>query len=328
MDKLLPRNGITLNSHKHPPYHLRLNKAIDRLLFMDIIKAFGICYNIQKQNYQYIGFGGPYLEDFKLLSSIFPKMKLTSVEMDWDTHKRQIFHKCSKNITLFEGTFDKFLDETELFESHPIIIWLDYTGNGIKLFREIETLCKKVRNNSLIRITLNADEKRLKEDIKDDFQRIYEDYLPATFNPINLISPVSFCNIIYEMTKKALLEGLDSTGLFFVPLHIARYRDGQQMVSVTGVICDDLSKFPWDKMTALCPNINKSENINIIDIPTLTLKERLKLERFLPNSQNDGKAIIKKLGYMIANTRDENLRKLEQYEKYYRYYPHFNKIIP
>jgi hypothetical protein len=48
------------------PYHLRQNKAIDRNLFTDLLSRIGRYKNIS--DYTYYGFGGPYMEDFKVLS--------------------------------------------------------------------------------------------------------------------------------------------------------------------------------------------------------------------------------------------------------------------
>ena len=100
-------DDIQLNLHKHPHYHLRLNKSIDRLLFIDIIKAFNIFFDVHQ--YRYIGLGGPYLEDFKLLSYTFPEMKMISLESDVETYRRQVFHKCSRNIELINSSFKIFL---------------------------------------------------------------------------------------------------------------------------------------------------------------------------------------------------------------------------
>lgn len=318
-------DDIQLNDHKHPHYHLKLNKAIDRLLFIDVIKAFSMNVNIYEQKHRYIGFGGPYLEDFRLLSGLFPEMKLISLEKERDTFKRQKFHKCSKNLKLINCSFDVFLDETELFDKYPVIIWLDYTDDApkIKHLREIEALCKKINKQSLIRVTLDANSCPGK-----DFKHIYEEYLPTGINEQTLAREHSFAELVCQMIKKAIYKGLESDDLTFLPLHQARYRDGHHMVSLTGMICEDENDEWLEKMRGLCPYVNNEQEVDIIDIPAFTLKERLHIENCLPNKNKDGSAIAKKLNYMIGRDEEDNLRKCEQYEKYYPYYPYFNKIIP
>ena len=314
-----------LNSHMHPHYHLRPNKAIDRLLFVDIIRAFDGVFGIQKNKYVYVGLGGPYIEDFKLLSNLFPKLKMISLEHQAEVYKRQLFHKCSRNLTLEPKSFGEFLNDTYMFEENPTIVWLDYTDLAIENFKEIESLCLKIQANSLIRITLKSHTKCE----KDDFQRIYDDYLSGqiseddiTFNNIS--------NIVCNMLKNAINKALCSANLSFLPLHQARYSDSTQMFSLTGVICDEETdhKKLFKKIHKRCSDINGDNCIDVIDIPSLTLKERMHLESCLPRANNDGKVVARKLKYMIEKRVGDNLLKCQQYEKYYRYYPHFNKIIP
>lgn len=318
--------------HKHPHYHLRVNKAIDRLLFVDLIKAFNLFFNVRE--YKYIGFGGPYLEDFKLLSYTFPEMEMISIEADEETYKRQKFHKCSQKLQLMPETFKQFLDETEVFDKHSIIAWIDYTDNKIERFREIETFSKKTKANSLIRFTLNAKPLNMKAPIwvnkrrRRDIEQICSEYLPDRKVDQELFKNDTFSKIICELVEKAIIKGLDIDSRVFEPLHCVRYSDGTQMVSVTGVICEEKdSDRIAEGIKEECSYIN-DKVVDIIDIPSLTLKERFHIEACLPNTKKDGAAIAAKLGYMIGNDEEDNLRKCEQYEKYYPYYPYFNKIVP
>ena len=49
------------------PYHLRPGKAVDRKLFIESLQL--MSRRLQVENYTYIGFGGPFLEDFKQIHS-------------------------------------------------------------------------------------------------------------------------------------------------------------------------------------------------------------------------------------------------------------------
>jgi len=57
---------------KHPAYHLRPNKAVERVAFIDGIKHLGRFERLSE--YTYFGFGGPYLEDFRLLYEFYPEI--------------------------------------------------------------------------------------------------------------------------------------------------------------------------------------------------------------------------------------------------------------
>jgi hypothetical protein len=81
-----------------PPYHLRLNKAVDRFLLIELLRKLDERLPIAfTKESVYCGFGGPYLEDIRLFHEYFPNMKLYSIEKDEELHKRQLFHKpCNK----------------------------------------------------------------------------------------------------------------------------------------------------------------------------------------------------------------------------------------
>ena len=63
---------------KQPPYHLRPNKAVDRLALVEAIKRLGRMGDLSE--YTYYGLGGPYLEDFRLLYELCPEIKMVSIE--------------------------------------------------------------------------------------------------------------------------------------------------------------------------------------------------------------------------------------------------------
>jgi hypothetical protein len=47
------------------PYRLRPNKAVDRELFLALLVRLAATMKIE--NHQYVGLGGPFLEDFRLI---------------------------------------------------------------------------------------------------------------------------------------------------------------------------------------------------------------------------------------------------------------------
>ena len=78
---------------KHPPYHLRLNKAIDRFLLIEILLLLEKKAGFKFSEYTYYGFGGPFLEDCRLLNQYLPEIRLVSIEENKETYKRQKFHR-------------------------------------------------------------------------------------------------------------------------------------------------------------------------------------------------------------------------------------------
>ncbi len=112
---------------KHPAYHLRSNKAVDRLTLVDAIKrATRLVDDLSE--YTYYGFGGPYLEDFRLLYEFYPEIKMISIENNEETYKRQQFHiPChTSQLKLKNMGFKSFLARYEANDEKSIF-WLDYT---------------------------------------------------------------------------------------------------------------------------------------------------------------------------------------------------------
>ncbi|MGH7814651.1 MAG: O-methyltransferase [Candidatus Binataceae bacterium] len=66
---------------KAPAYHLRPNKAVDRLIFMEAIQHLEGVHPLD--SYTYYGFGGPFLEDCRLIYERHPKIKIVSSNGNW-----------------------------------------------------------------------------------------------------------------------------------------------------------------------------------------------------------------------------------------------------
>lgn len=65
-----------------------------------------------------------------------------------------------------------------------------------------------------------------------------------------------------------------------------------------------------------------------ISVPTLSAKERIKLDELLPSASKDQVVIKKlrsKLGYVPGKETDA--AELANYARYYRAFPHFSRVI-
>jgi len=312
---------------KHPPYHLRPNKAVDRLTLIDAIKRLGKLNDLSE--YTYYGFGGPYLEDFRLMYEFYPEVKLISIEGDEETYKRQKFHLPCRvfHLKLKYTTFKSFLAQYEANDKKSIF-WLDYTGLEYGLLDDFMSLLGKVAANSIIKVTLRA-EPRDYIDKQDEFRRKFDDLMPdpSADPPLAL---VDFAYLVQEMIQIAAQKTLSGEmPLMFLPLSSFYYTDGTGMLTLTGMVCFraeqngikksfkdwEFANLEWRKPKA-------------IDVPMLSTKERLQLQRLLPLSANAGKILRKSLGYLI----DEDIRKtdikLRQYADFHRYFPYFMKATP
>ena len=141
---------------RHPAYHLRPNKAVDRLTLVDAIRRVGKLGDLS--DYTYYGMGGPYLEDFRLLYEFYPEIRMISIEEDEDTFKRQQFHlPCrTPRLTLKKTEFKSFLAQYEPNDEKSIF-WLDYVGLEYGHFEDFMVLLGKVAANSVVKMTLELN---------------------------------------------------------------------------------------------------------------------------------------------------------------------------
>ena len=338
-----------LTKPKHPAYHLRPNKAVDRAIFLEMLHAFESKSSLSR--YTYIGLGGPFLEDFRLIAQAFPKMKMISIEEDEEIYKRQKFHQCARNIKLINSTLEDFLS-SEFPTDHPTISWVDYTSFEKASLLEISTIARTTVPLSMLRVTVRAASPLYKE-MKLQFMRpeqmpavkaaefkqfvkkyrqrfnvqdvAYDDSLFTWNNFTEQNYPKLISNLLFSVITAAC-----SSPKTYLPLHSVMYSDGTIMLSTTGLICleEDKQKLT-EHFKARCDFFSSDyNNVEMIDVPMLTTKERLHLEGEIPASDPNGATVISRLGYFVEENEIVNRHKIKQYEKYNRYYPYFGKLIP
>ena len=312
---------------RHPPYHLRVNKAIDRFLLIEIIDILKRHCDIS--NYTYYGFGGPFLEDCRLIHNRCPEIKIVSIEKNEHTFKRQEFHRFSKNLDLIQIDFDSFL--ADFSSDGGEIFWLDYTDLRFGHFNEFMSILEKVSENSVVKITVRAEPPSNGLSAWEKFQREYERVLPESAQQTDIERPIPFLKLLQEMFKNASQEALPASGeSVFQLLDSSHYNDQTQMLSITGMVCDknqvsDVRQ--WFKNSAFS-NFDWNDEPRKIDVPILSIKERLHLEKYLPTKQKTGRSLARALGYRIDDTDPRHLEKLRQYEEFYPYYPYFARVSP
>jgi len=341
-----------LSKLTHPAYHLRPNKAVDRLLFLELVRILG--YHTGQPPHTYIGLGGPFLEEFRLISREFPQMELVCVEQDEETHKRQLFHACSSKMECVHCTLGDYI-ATDLPSERSIAVWADYSKMNRGCLSEIADVVRKAVPHSLLRITVRAEtpiHKEVKglrykypphipskkaeafENYRDTYQRdmaVDGVVFPDEWFEWTSFSPDEFPRLLSRVIG-AVARGACTRPKVFLPLHTVKYSDGTIMLSKTGVICLEEERGSleqhFQKYFAFWST--DRDEVDTIDVPVLTTRERLTLEGVLPTDDRKGEVCKAKLGYLIEGDASEELSrsKMEQYERYYWLYPHFGKIVP
>ncbi len=318
------------------PYRLRPNKAVDRELFLALLARLAPSLGLQK--YHYVGLGGPFLEDFRLLHSrigIAGKRggrtvgKLTCVESDPEVHKRQLFNRPVASIRCVHSTIEDFLDKSNF--TTPVIIWFDYTepSGRLEQMRRFASTINTVPAGSILRITMNAQpEPRpsgqpvtfdLNEWRRNRFIEHFGSLVPSGINASEMTNknfgPV-LLRVLGLTVSRVERSFRDRRVVWALATH---YSDGQAMVTAALVVChtkdESIAKSVrgWEFHSTY-------DNPHRLDLPSLSTLERLTLE-----SRRDGR---RRLGFDLAKVVDSRLGEdpFEVFRKFYRLYPHFSRV--
>lgn len=304
----------------HPPYHLRMNKAIDRLLLIEILDVLKT--HCKMSDYTYYGLGGPFLEDCKLIHNRCPDIQIVSIEQDSETHKRQEFHRFSKNMKIIKGDFADFL--LNFSSEGKEIFWLDYTDRRLERFNEFKSILGKVSNNSVVKITIRAERDRQN---LTKFKQQYHRICPPSTQWNDIKEEKRLVKLLQDMLEISAQQALPAIGeSVFQILNSSYYKEPTRMLSVTGIVCNKNKVSEIQQWFKDWKFINLGwEDPHKIDVPFLSIKEKLHLEKYLPTSQKTGRSLSRVLGYKI-DSDDEHIEKLKQYEIFYQYYPYFARV--
>ena len=325
-----------MGSDSVPNYRLRINKVADRELFIGVLTRLAHLLGIE--NYQYIGLGGPFLEDFRLVHSRLGISDLVCIEEDEDVHKRQIFNRPTNNIKFEWANMIDYLDDLKFEKS--VIIWFDYSSTS-ELRRTIDSftnIIPEVPMNSILRITINAnpsslgemndskflawkEEKKTGENMLQEWrlERLKDrisSYLPSSTNPTNLYTKKYGLTLLksVEIAIAKKMRGLHDRKCIW--LLVTHYADGQPMVTATILVCNKKDREITKAVREWSFASNPTKPI-ILDLPVLSSKERLVLE-----SSDDIRNV---LDYNLPKT-EFNVNPFESFEKFNRIFPHFSRV--
>ena len=317
------------------PYHLRQNKAIDRSLFIDLLGRIGRYRNIS--DYTYIGFGGPFLEDFKFLHSTLRIQSMISIESDKNVVSRQEFNRPLSCIQIKNELSGDFLTKHDFIG--PSIVWFDFAIPKLlgQQLAESQSLVSKLTAGDVFKITLNAsteplgqpkDNSDLKAYRAEEAKRRLADYGPAVIDP-DRMSAANFPGLLLQALHSACKRGVESDPRLYVqPLSAFVYKDGQKMLTATAVILNHAEKDPFFTQTRLnhwsYKNMDWIEPLSI-SVPNLSAKERLHIESLLPGGQAQN--IRESLGYFVGNNEREAGELMDSFVNYYRLSPYYSRVV-
>jgi len=339
------------------PYHLRLNKNIERQVFIDLLTRISTYGAIS--DYSYIGFGGPFLEDLKLLHNHFNISKMYSVEKSGQVVNRQNFNKPVSCITCMETTSEELINnfpimgngDPEGLESidGKVLVWLDYTSPteiGSQLL-EFKDIIKKVTHGSIVKITVNAHHNSLlpkanlsslpHEKLLDKDKRLMVErckilserlgsLLRSDITTPEFMTKNGYPKILYHTILTAAFKALEGENKIFLPLAAFKYSDGQQMLTVSGIVLKNDEEENFKNITSINSwdyYIKAKDEPLKINAPYVSASEKLHIDQLLPSSLEEIKDKIK---FQFDDNLAKSNEALENYRQYYRFYPNFSKI--
>lgn len=322
------------------PYRLRPNKAVDRELFLSLLMR--LAPRLALEKYHYIGLGGPFLEDFRLIHGRLGITKMTCIETEEQVHKRQVFNRPVASIECIHKSLEDYLDETDL--DSPAVIWFDYTepaGITTQIERFAQTI-GTVPISSVLRVTLNANPASLgkpepKEISVEDESEVlgdqeqkptiqewrlarFKERLGSLF-PSGLTADGMNFKTYGASLLRALKLAVEKEALSFRDRRVVwalatHYADGQAMVTAALVICESNDK-AIEELVKGWEFYSTPDAPHRLDLPALSTLERLTME-----SNVDART---KMGFELPKS-DMGENPFEVFKKFYRIYPHFSRV--
>lgn len=319
-------------------YNLRIAKSVERKMFIEVIKRLSIFHNLQQ--YQYIGFGSAYFNDFILYHKNFGIHDMISIEKEVDDINRFKFNKPYSCIKMKFGDSNTILPTLKW--NKRAIVWLDYDYHlNQSVLDDINTVISKSLSGSLLIITVNAnadkvETKNEKERIEKRIQllnsRINKDKIPYDVSGKQLsqdgLHKVYRDIIVNEINscltqRNGILSGPDK--IEFNQIFNITYKDGAKMLTVGGIINTkkDHKNFDLASFNNLAFYSNNSDSFSI-DPPNLTFKELKFLDGNLPSNIDLKNGAFKNRRKNLPNLTNEDII---NYSKIYRYFPTFTEAL-
>jgi hypothetical protein len=329
-------------------YNLRQNKHVERQVFIELISLFERWQTVR--NYLYVGFGGVYFEDYKLLHTSFGIDKMISLEVEPWMVPRQMHNIPFECIEPRRQKSNEFISEVDeqraAYNVDNILVWLDYaTARELAdQLTEVRALVPKLIPGDLLKVTLPLSTKwldgynypkRFERRLESLKNKLGSTYLPDGLT-LDSVQDEVLPDLYLGTLRRAIAEGMaENAHAEFLPLGCYTYADGARMLTVTGAIVSRTDAPDFAKLIRLSEFDLSSPNweLHEINVPDLSLRERLQLDDSIYTRQSgvpaatcDITEIAEKLGFQLAAKPEESLKLIENYVKLYRYYPSYHRV--
>ena len=280
-----------MNSDKIINYSLRPSKSIERKMMLEVFKE--VCTPSNSDNYQYIGFGASFFQDFKIIHRELNISTMISIEgHDTDLNiKRCQFNKPFNCIKIIPGkSYEKL---PKLNWEKNSIVWLDYDRCLQNyMFQDAETCCQKAKSGGFLVLSLRREfDQKNKEEFEEEFgEKVPVSIKAEDIEPLksHLTIREMFINKINETLLNEYSHEKEEDRLIFKQLFNFNYKDGAPMYTFGGMFIykkeeEMFNKYKFNSYHFISPN----ETSTNISFPIITNKEYHELTRHLPNDKDE-----------------------------------------
>ncbi len=274
-------------SYKQVNFALRPAKYVERRMIVDALRRLHSV--AAPHTYRYVGFGSIYFTDFLMVHRELGISSMVSIEVEAEDEDRFTFNLPLRCIDLRFGHSNDVLPVLDWTERS--IVWLDYdrsleTGH----LADIETVVSQAVSGSVLVITLNANPGALRGRLDTLVARLGREVVPldatdATLGGWGMAS--IYRRIVNDRIASTLMArngGLRANAhVRYDQLFYFDYQDGQQMVTVGGILYDvgQAAQVAGSDFDA-SPVVRRIDEAFHLIVPRLTQKEVRHLNEQLP----------------------------------------------
>jgi hypothetical protein len=293
---------------------MRPAKHVERMLVLDGLRRLR---NVGPlPSYAYVGFGALYFVDFNLVHRALGITDMTSLERDAAFAVRCQFNKPFDSIAVLPETSTGHFSNAAF--DKPTIAWPDYTDQlSTAILGDMDTLALRLPVGSVILLTVCAAVDQVQKPPHGRLaileQRIGAESVPLGTGDADLDGwdkAAVLREVINNRIEASVMARADGT--LYQQLFNIRYRDGAKMLTVGGILWNDLigeamANCGWHDLESFRPG----EDALTIEVPELTHREMAVLDSQLP------------LGAATISSPGLDQKTLDAYKEYYRYYPKY-----
>jgi hypothetical protein len=333
----MSRLAASSRSYEKVNYLLRPRKQIERKILIEILK------NVRSiDSYHYVGLGSIFYYDFILFHKYLNVTNMTSLDCEKEV-SRFDFNRPYDFVTFVNKTTTEFLSEYDFAER--TLMWFDYDSMlydpktqspNDSILNDIQIVTRRATPKTLFFITIDIGPPQVLQQ-QDAFRSAFGHLLPSKYKTeLYRVNNARFLLRYRYMIQEIILNFIEEESKFrrakFHKLFSFYYRDTAPMYTIGGIY-DDTKGFR-ETQSLIASNefiSSRSNQITDIDVPILTYKEKIHLDRKVRWLQRriakgKGKGELQRIMQQLKfEIRPPSM--LQKYLRFYRYYPQYYEGI-